>query len=113
MTNQKSGSSARAGRAKKNAGSTQKVDEIDFSDIPEASESQLEGMKRVGRPPMGATAKQLIAIRLDPALLAALQDVARLEGKKYQTLIHEVLTQYVRGSTFMKEMLEESLKDAG
>lgn len=67
----------------------------------------------MGRPPMGATAKQLIAIRLDPALLAALQDVARLEGKKYQTLIHEVLTQYVRGSTFMKEMLEESLKDAG
>ena len=40
--------------------------EIDFSDLPEASDEQLRTMRRVGRPPIGTHARQLIAIRLDP-----------------------------------------------
>jgi hypothetical protein len=37
--------------------------EIDFSDIPEATDKELKRMRRVGRPSSGM-AKQLIAIRL-------------------------------------------------
>jgi len=36
-------------------------------------------------------AKQLIAIRLSPRLLAALRNMAAKQGKGYQTLIHELL----------------------
>ncbi|MBM4127889.1 MAG: hypothetical protein FJ247_11160 [Nitrospira sp.] len=43
--------------------------QIDFSDVPELSDEQLKRMKRVGRPVTGL-AKQLIAIRLSPRLLA-------------------------------------------
>ena len=63
---------------------------IDFSDMPELSGEQLMRMKRVGRPATG-TAKQLIAIRLSPRLLAALRTMAAKQGKGYQTLIHELL----------------------
>jgi predicted DNA binding CopG/RHH family protein len=41
--------------------------------------------------PGGATAKQLIAIRIDPRLLASLRRMATRMGKPYQTLIHELL----------------------
>ena len=42
---------------------------IDFSDIPEASTEQLRAMRRVGRPPIGEQARQLIAIRLDARVI--------------------------------------------
>ena len=63
---------------------------IDFSDIPELSDEQLKRMHRIGRPTTGM-AKQLIAIRLSPRLLASLRQMASKQGKPYQTLIHELL----------------------
>jgi hypothetical protein len=48
---------------------------IDFSDIPESTGEELRRARRVGRP-QTAQAKQLIAIRLAPALLARLRALA-------------------------------------
>ena len=64
--------------------------QIDFSDIPEASDEALRHMRRVGRPASGM-AKQLIAIRLSPKLLNQLRKMAAKQGKPYQSLIHELL----------------------
>ena len=69
---------------------------IDFGDIPEASTTQLRAMRRVGRPPLGDTARQLIAIRLDAKVLARFRKEARRRGVGYQTLINEVLAEHVR-----------------
>lgn len=63
---------------------------IDFSDIPESTDEELKRARRVGRPPTG-NAKQLIAIRIDPRLLAQLRRIAAKQSKPYQTLIHELL----------------------
>lgn len=64
--------------------------DIDFSDIPESSNEELTKARRVGRPSTG-NAKQLIAIRIAPQLLAALKRLATKRDKPYQTLIHELL----------------------
>lgn len=64
--------------------------QIDFSDIPESTEEELRGARRVGRPSRGM-AKQLIAIRLSPRLLSQLRKMAAKDKKPYQTLIHELL----------------------
>jgi predicted DNA binding CopG/RHH family protein len=64
--------------------------QIDFSDIPEATDEELKRMRRVGRPKSGM-AKQLIAIRVSPRLLVLLRRMAAKQGKPYQTLIHEML----------------------
>lgn len=64
--------------------------QIDFSDIPEATDVELKRMRRVGRPASGM-AKQLIAIRLSPTLLNQLRKMAAKQGKPYQSLIHELL----------------------
>ncbi|WHZ16037.1 MAG: hypothetical protein OJF52_002885 [Nitrospira sp.] len=64
--------------------------QIDFSDIPEATDAQLKRMRRVGRSSSGM-AKQLIAIRLSPRLLNQLRKMAAKQHKPYQTLIHELL----------------------
>lgn len=64
--------------------------QIDFSDIPEATDEELHRARRVGRPKTGMT-KQLIAIRVSPKLLATLRKMAAKQGKPYQTLIHELL----------------------
>jgi uncharacterized protein (DUF4415 family) len=50
---------------------------IDFSDIPEASTEQLRARRRVGRPPIGKQAHQLIAIRLDPRVIAEFRKEAK------------------------------------
>jgi predicted DNA binding CopG/RHH family protein len=63
---------------------------IDFSDIPESTEAELRRARRVGRPKSGS-AKQLIAIRISPRLLARLRRLAAKQSKPYQTLIHELL----------------------
>jgi uncharacterized protein (DUF4415 family) len=63
---------------------------IDFSDIPESTDSELASATRVGRPKTGQ-AKQLIAFRIDPALLAKLRKLAAKKGRPYQTLLHEIL----------------------
>jgi predicted DNA binding CopG/RHH family protein len=63
---------------------------LDFNDIPEASDEQVRRARRVGRPATG-NAKQLIAIRIAPWLLAQLRRLAAKQSKPYQTLIHELL----------------------
>ena len=68
---------------------------IDFSDIPESTDEELRRARRVGRP-KSAHAKQLIAIRIDPRLLARLKRLAHRSGKPYQTLIHELLARATR-----------------
>lgn len=80
---------------------------IDFSDIPESTPEELKRARRVaptpqtrppgshaGRPPgrpKTGRAKQLIAIRIAPGLLAQLRRLAAKQSKPYQTLIHELL----------------------
>lgn len=89
MTKKKSESSVRG----KRAGASVKPmpdSQIDFSDIPESTEEELRGARRVGRPSSGM-AKQLIAIRLSPRLLSQLRKMAAKDKKPYQTLIHELL----------------------
>jgi predicted DNA binding CopG/RHH family protein len=63
---------------------------INFSDIPESTDAELRRARRVGRPKTGH-AKQLIAIRISPSLLAQLRRLAAKQSKPYQTLIHELL----------------------
>jgi predicted DNA binding CopG/RHH family protein len=62
---------------------------LNLSDIPEATDEQLRRARRVGRPATG-NAKQLIAIRIAPRLLAQLRRLAARRSP-YQTLIHELL----------------------
>src|SRR5215471_14632151 len=68
---------------------------IDFSDIPESTNAELKRARRVGRPKTGK-AKQLIAIRIAPRLLAQLRRLAARQSKPYQTLIHEMLEHAAR-----------------
>jgi predicted DNA binding CopG/RHH family protein len=63
---------------------------IDFSDIPELTDAELASARRVGRPRTGK-AKQLIAIRIAPALLEKLVKLAAKKNRPYQTLMHEML----------------------
>ncbi len=64
--------------------------QLDLADIPEATDEQLRRARRVGRPVTG-NAKQLIAIRIAPRLLAQLRRLAAKHSKPYQTFIHELL----------------------
>lgn len=89
MAKRRSASSARGKAAAKSAKHTPDH-EIDFSDIPESTDEELKRARRVGRPVSG-NAKQLIAIRIDPRLLATLRRLATKQDKPYQTLIHELL----------------------
>jgi len=90
----RSASSARAGRVGVNARRTPR--RIDFTDLPESSAEQLRAMRRVGRPPLGERARQLIAIRVDPAVLEAFRKQAQRRGIGYQTLINAVLARHIR-----------------
>jgi uncharacterized protein (DUF4415 family) len=92
MAKKLSGLSARAARAVENVRHIPDS-EIDFSDIPEATDDQLRQARRarrVGRPVTG-NAKQLIAIRISPRVLAKLRRLADKQSKPYQTYIHEIL----------------------
>jgi predicted DNA binding CopG/RHH family protein len=89
-------SSPRAARARKSVKHTQ-PDRIDFSDIPDSTDEELRRARRVGRP-KSENAKQLIAIRISPRLLAQLRRLAAKRDKPYQTLIHELLEQATRKS---------------
>lgn len=91
-------SSARGKRAAKNAAPTRDA-KIDFSDVPELTDEQLGRARRVGRPPLGRAARELIAIRIDPDVLRALRDEATKAGVGYQTLIHQLLAAHVKGIT--------------
>ncbi len=52
-------------------------------------------MRRVGRPPLGGSTRRLIAIRLDPDVLTSFRREARRRKVGYQTLINQVLADYV------------------
>lgn len=92
----RSASSARGGRVARKEPRTRVARRIDFSDIPEASDEQLRAMRRVGRPPLGEAARRLIAIRLDPDVLERFRKVAKRRKMGYQTLINQVLAEYVQ-----------------
>lgn len=94
MAKRKSASSAPDRRAAKSA-RHMPDSAIDFSDIPESTDAELKRARRVGRPPSGE-AKQLIAIRIHPRLLAKLRRLAQQQEKPYQTLINEILERAAR-----------------
>ena len=71
--------------------SATKKRKIDYSDIPPLSDRQLTSMRPVGRPPLGAERRQLIAIRLDPAVLRWLKSLAANREVPYQSLINDLL----------------------
>ena len=48
-------------------------------------------MHRVGRPPLGAEPRQLIAIRLDLMVLRWLKALAEKRNLPYQSLINDML----------------------
>ena len=94
MAKKRFASSARARQAAKSAKHTPDS-RIDFSDIAESTDEELRRGRRVGRPKTG-NAKQLIAIRIAPRLLAQLRRLAAKQSKPYQTLIHELLERAAR-----------------
>ena len=89
MTRKQSASSV---RGKRPARSAKHISDrkIDFSDIPESTAEELARATRVGRPSTGK-AKQLIAFRIEPALLAKLRKLAAKKGRPYQSLLHEII----------------------
>jgi uncharacterized protein (DUF4415 family) len=89
-------SSARGRRAAKKGPRTR--GEIDFADVPELTDAHLARARRVGRPPLGRAARELIAIRVDPDVLRSLRVEATRAGIGYQTLIHRLLAAHVRRS---------------
>jgi uncharacterized protein (DUF4415 family) len=52
----------------------------------------------VGRPPLGAQPRKLIAIRVDADVLDQFRKEARRRRVGYQTLINQVLAEHVRKS---------------
>lgn len=94
MTKKRSASSAPARRRGK---SVRHIPDskIDFSDIPELTDAELAGARRVGRPRTG-NAKRLIAIRIAPALLEKIVMLAAEKKRPYQTLMHEMLEAAVK-----------------
>lgn len=82
------------GRRRKKSGRHISDSKLDFSDIPELTEQQLAGARRVGRP-TSDNPKQLIAIRIAPDLLSDLRKLAKRRKKPYQTLMHELLEEAV------------------
>ena len=63
-----------------------------------ASES-IKPLRKAGRPKSKKPIKQIIAIRVDPGLLAALKSLALKLKKPYQSLIHEILEKAVEKAT--------------
>ena len=75
---------------KKGKHMTKKGKKIGYSDIPESTDAELKKARRVGRP-KSDNAKHLIAIRIDPRLIADLKKLAKKNDIPYQTLIHRLL----------------------
>ncbi len=68
--------------------------DIDFSDLPQLTATQLRSARRVGRPPVGGSTKQMIAIRIQPDVLDALDALRKQAARRklpYQTHIHDIL----------------------
>ena len=88
-------SSVRGRRAVESGRRTRRRHGIDFSEIPEVSPRQLKAMRRVGRPPLGAEPRRLIAIRIDPQVLDAVRREAKRRRLGYQSLINDLLAKHV------------------
>ena len=69
---------------------------IDFTDIPELSDEQLANMRRIGRPPLGRSARTAISVRVDPEVLNRLKATAAKRGMPYQSLINDILARAMR-----------------
>ena len=95
MANKRSGSSAQGRQAKKSVKSTPDR-KINFSDIPELSDRQLEAMKPLGRPLLGNAPRKLIAVRVDTEVLEKLRKEAKKKGTGYQSLINEILSKHAK-----------------
>ena len=93
-----SASSVRDRQAARRKRLTAKRRRIDFSDIPELSDAQLRAMRRVGRPPLGDYARQLIAIRIDPRVLVKVRKEAKQRDIGYQTLINDILAKHAKST---------------
>lgn len=96
MAKKRSASSLPAKPARRNAKPIGEKD-IDFSELPESTDAELNRARRVGRPKTG-NAKELIAIRIAPRLLSELRRMAAEKEKPYQTFIHELLEKAARRS---------------
>jgi len=94
MARRQSESSVRDRRTAKNV-RHMPDEQLDYSDIPASTDEELKRARRVGRPATGR-AKRLIAIRIDPELLARLRRLAAKRSKPYQTLIQELLAKAVK-----------------
>jgi hypothetical protein len=55
----------------------------------------MKAIRRVGRPPLGETPRQLIAIRVDPGVLDRFREETRRRRIGYQTRINEILARHV------------------
>jgi uncharacterized protein (DUF4415 family) len=91
----RSESSVRGARAVKKGRATTSR-KLDFTEIPELSDRQLAGMRRVGRPPLGQEPRKLVAIRMDARVLEWLRQTAREKGVPYQSLINDLLADQMR-----------------
>ena len=69
---------------------------IDFTDIPELSDEQLANMRRIGRPPLGRSARTAISVRVDPEVLNRLKATAAKRGMPYQSMINDILARAMR-----------------
>jgi uncharacterized protein (DUF4415 family) len=59
------------------------------------STAQLASMRKVGRPRLSAAgAREMIAIRVDPEVLARFKAVAKRRNVGYQSLINDVLAEH-------------------
>jgi len=92
----KSHGSSVQGRQANAKGSATERKKIDFSDIPEMSEAQLAGMRRVGRPSLGELPRNAVSIRLDQSVLAGVKRRAAAQQQPYQSLINEILEKAMR-----------------
>jgi uncharacterized protein (DUF4415 family) len=95
MAKKSTGSSVLGARAKKR-GKRLSDNKLDFSDIPEQTAEELKQFRKVGRPIIGGGLRQMIAIRMDPVTLKKLRLLADKAGKGYQTLINEILADYLK-----------------
>ena len=89
MATKPSASSAPEGHRTMSAERISNLD-IDFSDIPDSTPEELKRAVRVGRPATGK-AKQMIAFRIAPGLLARIRKLAAKQETPYQSLLHELL----------------------
>src|SRR5262245_30950436 len=91
-------SSASSARGRQTAGKrrTTSIKRIDYSDIPELTEKELSGMKRVGRPTLGSLPRKAVSIRIDQSVLDWVKRTAATKRTPYQSLINEILAKAMR-----------------